>query len=30
MHVDKGYAVRIISARPATRGERRNYEEIIQ
>lgn len=27
MYVDRGGAIRIISARPATRHERRNYEE---
>jgi uncharacterized DUF497 family protein len=29
MYVERGFAVRIISARPATRRERRNNEEII-
>jgi uncharacterized DUF497 family protein len=28
MYVDRGQAIRIISARPATRRERRNYEEV--
>ena len=27
VHVERGYAVRLISARPATRRERRIYEE---
>jgi hypothetical protein len=30
MYVERGGAVRIISARPATRPERRNYEESTQ
>jgi hypothetical protein len=30
MYVDRGGAIRIISARPATRRERRNYEESNQ
>ena len=30
MYVDRGRAIRIISARRATRRERRNYEEISQ
>jgi uncharacterized DUF497 family protein len=30
MYVDRGGAIRIISARPATRRERRNYEEITR
>ena len=30
MYVDRGGAIRIISARLATRRERRNYEEITQ
>jgi uncharacterized DUF497 family protein len=29
MYVERGEAIRIISARPATRRERRNHEEII-
>jgi uncharacterized DUF497 family protein len=28
MFADRGEAIRIVSARPATRPERRNYEEI--
>jgi hypothetical protein len=28
MYVDRGQAIRIISARRATRRERRNYEEV--
>jgi uncharacterized DUF497 family protein len=30
MYTDRGEAIRIISARRATRHERRNYEEITQ
>lgn len=30
MYVDRGKALRIISARKATRRERRNYEEITE
>ena len=30
MYAERGGAVRIISARPATRRERRNHEEITQ
>ena len=30
MYVDRGEAIRIFSARQATRRERRNYEEITQ
>ena len=30
MYVDRGGAIRVISARRATRPERRNYEEIAQ
>jgi uncharacterized DUF497 family protein len=30
MYAERGGAIRIISARPATRSERRNYEEITQ
>ncbi|HYW41871.1 MAG TPA: BrnT family toxin [Bryobacteraceae bacterium] len=30
MYVDRGEAIRMIGARPATRHERRNYEETTQ
>ena len=30
MYAERGGAVRIVSARPATRRERRNHEEITQ
>jgi uncharacterized DUF497 family protein len=30
MYVDRGEVMRIVSARKATRHERRDYEEIIQ
>ena len=30
MYAERGGVIRIISARPATRPERRNYEEITQ
>lgn len=30
MYVDRGQAIRIVSARRATRRERRNYEEATQ
>ena len=30
MYVDRGEVMRIVSARKATRQERRDYEEIIQ
>jgi uncharacterized protein len=30
MYAERGGVIRIVSARPATRPERRNYEEITQ
>ena len=30
MYAERGGAIRIVSARPATRRERRNHEEITQ
>ncbi len=30
VHTERGDGVRIISARPASRGERKAYEELIQ